>query len=60
MPFGLHEVAIELLQSGFTPKNNKLLQEKVSYIVKSIIDSSVERYRIPILESVIAFIVPGL
>jgi len=53
-------VAIELLQSGFHPRENKLLQEKIEYIIKGVIKSSTEKYRIPIAESVGAFIVPGM
>jgi len=55
----LHEVAIELLQSGFDPRENKLLQEKILYIMKGIIKTSVEKYRIPLPESAMSFIVPG-
>ncbi|KAF9535602.1 RNA dependent RNA polymerase-domain-containing protein [Crepidotus variabilis] len=58
MPFILHEVALELIQAGFHPRENKLLQDKILYMVKSTIKASVEKFRIPLAESVGAFIVP--
>jgi len=59
-PLALHEVALELIQSGFHPAQNYLLQEKIQYIVKNVIKASVEKYRIPVAQSFGAFIVPGL
>ena len=50
---------MELLQSGFDPRENKLLQEKILYIMDVIIRASVEKYRIPLPESAMSFIVPG-
>jgi len=47
------------LQSGFDPRENKLLQEKLLYIMKTIIKASVQKYRIPLPESAMSFIVPG-
>ncbi|KAJ3509083.1 hypothetical protein NLJ89_g5408 [Agrocybe chaxingu] len=57
-PLALHECAYELLQAGFHPSKSKILQEKIGYVVTTTINSTVEKYRIPIPESVCAFVVP--
>jgi len=59
-PFGLHEFAIELLQAGFHPSHEVLLQSKIEYIVQTAIEAVAKKCRIPIAESLEAFIVPGL
>ena len=58
-PLALHEFAMELVQANFHPAKTEQLYEKVKYIMTKTIDSSVKDYRIPILESLGAFIVPG-
>ncbi|CAA7264868.1 unnamed protein product [Cyclocybe aegerita] len=50
-PLALHECAYELLQAGFHPSKSKILQEKIGYVVTTTINSTVEKYRIPIPES---------
>lgn len=50
---------MELIQAGFHPATNPELHLKMEYIIKCAIDSSVSKYRIPIEESLGAFIVPG-
>ena len=58
-PLALHEFAMELVQANFHPAKTELLYEKIKYIMNKAIESSVKDYRIPILESLGAFIVPG-
>lgn len=58
-PISLHEVAYEMLQSGFDPKQSKILSEKIRRILTLQIDDYVKRFKIPVPESVYAFILPG-
>ncbi|KAF8971781.1 RNA dependent RNA polymerase-domain-containing protein [Flammula alnicola] len=57
-PLSLDESALELVQAGFHPAENKLLYDKLKRIIELTIDSSVKKYRIPIEESLGAFVVP--
>jgi predicted Zn-dependent protease len=58
-PLALHESAMELVQANFHPAKTEQLYEKIKHIMKKTIEASVKDYRIPILESLGAFIVPG-
>jgi hypothetical protein len=58
-PLALHETAMELIQAGFHPSQCKILQVKIKCMVQQTITSSVEKYRIPIKESIGGFVVPG-
>lgn len=58
-PLALHEIAMELIQAGFQPSQCKILQDKIKCMVQQTITSSVEKYRIPIKESIGGFVVPG-
>lgn len=58
-PHTLYESTVELIQAGFHPAKNKQLHDKMRYIINQAIESSVSKYRIPIEESLGAFIVPG-
>ncbi|KDR85760.1 hypothetical protein GALMADRAFT_53536 [Galerina marginata CBS 339.88] len=57
-PLGLHEFAMELIQAGFHPETNKTLNDKIGWVIKKVISTSVEKYRIPIQESLGAYVVP--
>ncbi|TDL26400.1 hypothetical protein BD410DRAFT_763609 [Rickenella mellea] len=57
-PSTLHESIIEMLEAGFTPKQSPFLRDKIKWVVKSIIDSHVGKFHIPIAQSVEAFVVP--
>jgi len=50
---------MELVQANFHPAKTELLCEKIKYIMKKTIEASIKEYRIPVLESLGAFIVPG-
>lgn len=50
---------MELVQANFHPAKTEQLYEKIKHIMKKTIEASVKDYRIPILESLGAFIVPG-
>jgi len=58
-PLGVHEYAVELVQANFHPSKTEQLYDKIKYIMKTTIASSVEDYRIPVLESLGAFVIPG-
>ncbi|EDR15354.1 uncharacterized protein LACBIDRAFT_301565 [Laccaria bicolor S238N-H82] len=56
-PLALHEMTMELIQAGFHPSQCKILQDKIKFMVQQTINSSVEKYRIPIKESTGGYIV---
>lgn len=55
----MQEVALELIQAGFTPTDLGVLRDKIRYVVHGVIESAIEKYRIPLQESISAFVVPG-
>ncbi|GLB43650.1 putative RNA-dependent RNA polymerase [Lyophyllum shimeji] len=57
-PLSLHEVALELIQAGFRPDKLKPLRDKIRCIVETTIKSIVDKFSIPLPESLGAFIVP--
>ncbi|KAG6830093.1 hypothetical protein H0H92_002266 [Tricholoma furcatifolium] len=57
-PVTLSEVTVELLQAGFHPTECRILREKLRYLVTSTINSIVEKYSIPVPQSLEAFIIP--
>ena len=48
------------MQAGFHPSHEVVLQSKIEYIVQTAIEAVTKKCRIPIAESLEAFIVPGL
>ena len=58
-PFGLQEFVLELIQAGFKPTELTVLRDKIRFVVQQTIDSAIEKYRIPLQESISAFVVPG-
>lgn len=59
VPLGMHETALEMIQSGFRPETAPFLRDKLRYITKEKITSTVEKYQIPLPQSLTAFVVPG-
>ncbi|KAI6120941.1 RNA dependent RNA polymerase-domain-containing protein [Pisolithus croceorrhizus] len=57
-PFGLHQTALELLQAGFHPLKLKLLFSKLEKVLTMLLDSYVQKFHIPVTESVEAYVVP--
>ncbi|KAK0465964.1 RNA dependent RNA polymerase-domain-containing protein [Desarmillaria tabescens] len=59
-PVSLHEVALDLIQAGFTPSKSHFLREKIKYIIGTAIKSAIEKFRIPLPEgkSAEAFVIP--
>ncbi|KAJ6601026.1 RNA dependent RNA polymerase-domain-containing protein [Mycena vulgaris] len=59
-PASLHERAMELLQAGFHPTTSAYLNDKMRYIIKTEINSVVDKYRISLPESTAsdAFVIP--
>lgn len=58
-PISLFESAYELVLAGFHPLTCEPLGDKMHSIVKTVIDDFVESLKIPISESIEAFIIPG-
>ncbi|KAF8633592.1 hypothetical protein AX15_001385 [Amanita polypyramis BW_CC] len=58
MPLSLPEYALELVQAGFKPAELGALRDKIRYLVQQVIESAVEKYRIPLQESISAYVVP--
>ncbi|KZP15854.1 hypothetical protein FIBSPDRAFT_912406 [Athelia psychrophila] len=57
-PISVHENAYELLAAGFHPLRLEHLYQKMHSITKMSIDTSVKQYRITIMQSLEAFILP--
>ncbi|KAJ7146508.1 RNA dependent RNA polymerase-domain-containing protein [Mycena epipterygia] len=59
-PLSLHEQAVELIQAGFHPMTCAYLNDKMRYIIKTEINSVVDKYRISLPESTAsdAFVIP--
>ena len=52
-------MAFEMVQAGFSPRYSQYLADKIKHIISSTIKSTVEKYRIPVEESLGAYVVPG-
>lgn len=59
LPVSLYESAMELVQAGFHPLQSPYLREKLSRIVTYAIDDSLEKFWIPVEQSLEGFIIPG-
>jgi hypothetical protein len=58
-PLLVPEAAMDLLQAGFDPLKSPLLSFKIHNLIKSTMESFLTRYRIPLVTSFEAYIVPG-
>jgi RNA-dependent RNA polymerase len=58
-PSSLEETVLTLLDAGFTPQECPLLAEKLKAVIKTQVDNYVQRYRLCVPMSCIAWIVPG-
>ncbi|KAF9469499.1 RNA dependent RNA polymerase-domain-containing protein, partial [Collybia nuda] len=58
LPLGMNETALEMIQSGFRPEKAPFLRDKLRYITREKITSTVEKYQIPLPQSLTAFVVP--
>ncbi|KAG1813878.1 RNA dependent RNA polymerase-domain-containing protein [Suillus subaureus] len=57
-PLTLHESVLELLQAGFHPLKLDRLFYKLEYVVTQVLDDYIEKFHIPVKESLEAYIVP--
>lgn len=48
-----------MIQAGFLPGTHQYLYEKMGYVIQNVIKSSVEKFRIPIEESLGGYVIPG-
>ena len=58
-PSSLEETVMVLLDSGFTPQESPILREKLRKIVLSKIENRLQKIRLDVEESCVAFAVPG-
>ncbi|KAG2154722.1 RNA dependent RNA polymerase-domain-containing protein [Suillus clintonianus] len=57
-PSSLEETVMVMLDSGFTPDNCPVLAEKLRHVLKTMVDKYVQRYKIEVPMSCVAWIVP--
>ncbi|KAH7911585.1 RNA dependent RNA polymerase-domain-containing protein [Hygrophoropsis aurantiaca] len=57
-PITIHETVMELLQCGFHPNHLEILFMKLEKIVSLVLDGYIDKFHIPVAESVEAYIVP--
>ncbi|KAG2022571.1 RNA-directed RNA polymerase, variant 2 [Coprinopsis cinerea AmutBmut pab1-1] len=57
-PLVFHEKICAMLQAGFRPQECMVLQENLKTAIKTTINTAIEKYRIPLKESVSAFVIP--
>ncbi|KAG2141030.1 RNA dependent RNA polymerase-domain-containing protein [Suillus clintonianus] len=57
-PLTLHESVLELLQAGFHPLKLDRLFYKLEYVVTLVLDEYIEKFHIPVKESLEAYIIP--
>ncbi|TFK42152.1 RNA dependent RNA polymerase-domain-containing protein [Crucibulum laeve] len=57
-PLSLSESALELVQAGFHPAESKLLRDRIQYVVGAVVQTALDKYRIPLQTSIDAFILP--
>ncbi|KAG5340191.1 hypothetical protein C0989_002655 [Termitomyces sp. Mn162] len=58
VPLSLSEYIMESLQAGFHPKDSTLLKDKIRTLVEVTIKSIIDKFSIPLPESLSAFIIP--
>ncbi|KAF5385050.1 hypothetical protein D9615_001000 [Tricholomella constricta] len=57
-PLAIHELALELIQANFRPEELNLLRDKIRYIISTTIRTTIEKFTIPLQESLGAFVAP--
>ncbi|KAG2358031.1 RNA dependent RNA polymerase-domain-containing protein [Suillus spraguei] len=57
-PLTPHESVLELLQAGFHPLKLDRLFSKLEYVVTQVLDEYIEKFHIPVKESLEAYIIP--
>ncbi|KAG5643296.1 hypothetical protein DXG03_001223 [Asterophora parasitica] len=57
-PLSLHELVVEVLQAGFHPTDLDLLRDKLRYVIKILIKTTIEKFLIPLKESIGAYVAP--
>ncbi|KAJ7146501.1 RNA dependent RNA polymerase-domain-containing protein [Mycena epipterygia] len=58
-PLSVHESAMDLLQAGFHPRESPRLSFKIHYIIKSTMELFLTKYRIPLVNSLEAYMIPA-
>lgn len=58
-PVALYECAVELVQAGFRPDQLKDLRDKLKKIIEMTIQDVIDKFQIPLPQSLSNFIIPG-
>lgn len=58
-PSSLEETVMVLLDAGFTPQTSPVLREKLKQVVTTKVKTRAQKFRYDVLQSAIAFVVPG-
>lgn len=60
-PLSVYEVALDLIQAGFTPSKSHYLREKMRYVIDQSIKSAIEGFHVSLPEgkSAEAYVIPG-
>ena len=58
-PTALYECALELVQAGFRPDRLKDLHDKLKRIIEMMIQDVINRFQIPLPQSLSSFIIPS-
>lgn len=60
-PLSVYEVALDLIQAGFTPSKSHFLREKMKYVIDQSIKSAIEGFHVSLPEgkSAEAYVIPG-
>ncbi|TFK18696.1 hypothetical protein FA15DRAFT_243960 [Coprinopsis marcescibilis] len=57
-PHSTYEAILDMLQAGFEPKTNKVLRDYLKRAAANTLNAAIEKYRIPLKESLWAFVIP--
>ena len=59
LPITAHETIVEAIQAGFKPNESHFLHEKLHTVFKYTIDNATKDYRLPVMQSTTAIMIPG-
>ncbi|KAG9222124.1 hypothetical protein CCMSSC00406_0009575 [Pleurotus cornucopiae] len=58
LPITAHETIVEAIQAGFKPNESHFLHEKLHTVFKYTIDNATKDYRLPVMQSTTAIMIP--
>lgn len=60
LPVTAHETIVEAIQAGFKPNESHFLHEKLHTVFKYTIVNATKDYRLPVMQSTTAIMIPGM